>query len=77
MAERKSEQSQRQQKPNISSAMLESALRGASYPATKQDLLRQAQANQAPSEINEVIRMLPGDKFNGPTDVAKAFGQEH
>lgn len=75
MSERKSDQQQRQQKPNISPAMLESALKGVSFPAAKDDLLKQAQANHADPQVTQVIRMLPADRFNSPTDVTKAFGQ--
>jgi hypothetical protein len=61
---------------HVPAAAVQSALKGAHYPATKDDLIRLAQQNNAPSPLIEKIRDLPGSKFGGPQDVMKAFGQE-
>ncbi len=61
---------------SVPAAAVQSALKGALYPATKQDLIRLAKQNNAPEPLVEKIRGLPGENFNGPQEVMKAFGQE-
>jgi Protein of unknown function (DUF2795) len=51
-------------------------LKGQDYPARKEELIRTAQKNKAPSEVMEVIKRLPEDEFGGPQDVMKAYGEE-
>jgi hypothetical protein len=51
-------------------------LKGADYPARKEDLLATARGNAAPQEVMEALQRLPGDQFNGPDDVMRAYGQE-
>ena len=38
---------------------VEKYLKGVDYPAKKQDLLKRAQANNAPQEIVEVLKKVP------------------
>ena len=54
---------------------VQSALKGADYPASKDDLMQLAQRNGAPREIMEKIRELPGQRFDSPADVMEAFGK--
>jgi hypothetical protein len=61
---------------SVPAAAVQSALKGAHYPATKQDLIRLAQQNNAPDPLLAKIRGLPGTSFSGPQEVMKAFGQE-
>jgi hypothetical protein len=61
---------------SVPAAAVQSALKGAHYPASKQDLVKLAQSNNAPSPLIEKLRDLPGNQFGGPQDVMKAFGQE-
>lgn len=58
-----------------SAAELEKYLKGVDFPASKNDLLNKAKANGAPSEVIDMIKSLPHDKFNSPIDVSKAFGE--
>jgi len=58
-----------------SPANVQNYLKGVEYPASKQNLIRQAESNQAPKEVMEVIKRLPADEFGGPQDVMKAYGQ--
>ena len=60
---------------SVPAAAVQSALKGAHYPASKQDLVKLAQQNKASNPLIEKIRDLPGSQFNGPQDVMKAFGQ--
>ena len=60
-----------------SPANVQKYLKGVDYPAKKRDLEQQAQKNDAPKEIMEVIRQFPEQQFNGPQDVMKAYGEVH
>lgn len=55
---------------------IEKALKGMNYPASKQDLVQQAKQNNASQNVIQTIQNLPMDRFNSPTDVQKAWGQE-
>lgn len=57
-------------------AAIQAALKGIHYPASRQDLVQQAQSNGAPDGLLNWIKGLPQDQFGGPQDVQKAFGQE-
>lgn len=56
-------------------AHLQSYLKGAHYPATKDDLVSTARKNGAPGEIIELLEQLGGAEFGGPQDVMKAYGE--
>ena len=55
---------------------IERSLKGIHFPADKRDLVQQAKKNKASSDVMQAIRNLAEDKFNSPTDVAKAWGEE-
>jgi hypothetical protein len=59
-----------------SPANMQKFLKGQHYPASKQDLVQTAKANNAPGEIIEWIEHLPEDHFGGPQDVMKAYAEE-
>lgn len=59
----------------VSPVEMQKRLKGASYPASKADLVRLAQSNRAPDEIVAKIRALPADSFGSPKDVMKALGR--
>lgn len=61
----------------ISPISLQKHLKGTSYPASKQDLVRRAQSNQAPDDVLEMIRQLPKDSYDSPAEVMRSFGQLH
>ena len=58
---------------NISPAELEKFLKGVSYPAKKEDLIKYVK--QEMQQIITVLQQLPDETYNRPTDVAKAFGE--
>jgi hypothetical protein len=63
-------------KPEIKSPVeLQKHLKGVDYPASKENLIAAAQENGAPREVLDVLRRLPGDEFDSPADVMKAFGE--
>ena len=57
-------------------ADIEKALKGLNYPANRQKLVQQAKSNNASHDVINAIQNLPENKFNSPTDVAKAWGEE-
>lgn len=54
---------------------IEKHLKGANYPAERDDLVELARSNQAPEEVVQDIRNLPRERFGGPQDVMKAYGE--
>ncbi|MFY9397216.1 MAG: DUF2795 domain-containing protein [Desulfomonilia bacterium] len=44
------------------------------YPARKNDLVKKAQSNNAPSDVIDMLNRLPEQDFNSPVDVNKAIG---
>ncbi len=50
--------------------------KGVSFPASRQELLRHCQQNNAPQEIQSVINNLPDQQFNSMADVMAAWGRE-
>jgi hypothetical protein len=59
----------------ISPISLQKHLKGTSYPASKEDLVRKARANAAPDDVLQMIQQLPQHMFGNPTEVMRAFGQ--
>jgi hypothetical protein len=59
----------------ISPISLQKHLKGTVYPASRDDLVRQARGNQAPADVLALLHTLPGERFSGPRDVMRAFGQ--
>lgn len=57
-----------------SPANIQKFLHGVHYPAAKEDLLKVATNNHAPGEVMDTLKRLPRDKFGGPQDVMKAYG---
>lgn len=60
----------------VTAADVERAIRGIDFPADRNDLIQQAQNNKADSNIIDILKNLPGNQFNSPIDVSKAFGKE-
>jgi Protein of unknown function (DUF2795) len=53
---------------------LQKHLKGADYPASKDDLVSLAEDNGAPSEIVDALRSASASEFSGPDQVQKALG---
>jgi len=49
-------------------------LRGADYPATREDLVSLAQDNGAPNDVVQALEGAGRDRFDGPDDVMEALG---
>lgn len=60
---------------DVSPALVEKYLQGIDYPAQKEDLIEQAEDNNAPDEVLDMLEQLPDTEYDRPTDVAKAIGK--
>jgi hypothetical protein len=52
---------------------LQKHLKGADYPASKQDLIALAEDNEAPEEIVEALQAADREQFDGPDAVQAAL----
>ena len=50
-------------------------LKGIDFPATKQDLMRQARNNGADRAVLEVIEAMPDADYESMADVMKGYGE--
>lgn len=48
-------------------------LKGVDYPASKQDLIRNAKKNGADESVCASLEQLPDEDFQTPADVSEAF----
>jgi hypothetical protein len=62
--------------PKVNPIQLQKSLKGAKYPASKQDLLKAAQENKAEEGIRKALETLPDESFARPSDVSKALRSE-
>ena len=44
------------------------------YPATKEDIVRSAEAQGASDDVLRAIRDLPGERFGSAAEVTEAYG---
>jgi hypothetical protein len=58
-----------------SPANVQTHLKGAQYPATKEDLISTAKQNGAPKEIMDILERMTEEEFGGPQDVMKAYSE--
>lgn len=58
----------------VNPIQLEKYLKGVNYPASKNDLIKQAQQNGADQKVLDTLKQLPDQKFEGPTGISKAIG---
>ena len=54
---------------------LQRYLRGVDYPASKDDLVRRAEANGADERVRRALGALPAERFDSPNDVSEAIGK--
>lgn len=53
---------------------IEKFLKGANYPASKEDLLKLAQQNGADQQVQATLQQLPDQQYGSPAEVSKAVG---
>lgn len=59
----------------VNPIQLQKALKGTKYPASKKDLLKTAEQNNADDNIRTMLKNLPEEQYNRPSDVSKQIGQ--
>ena len=52
---------------------LQKHLKGADYPATKQDLIALAEHNGAPDDVVQALQTADSEQFDGPNAVQAAL----
>lgn len=60
---------------NVSPIAVQKYLKGADYPATKEELANIAEENGASDEVLDMINELPDEEFESSKDVMKAYGE--
>lgn len=58
----------------VNPIQLQKALKGTKYPASKKDLISSAEQNNADDNIRSMLKKLPEEQFNRPSDVSKVIG---
>ncbi|AEW97889.1 MULTISPECIES: DUF2795 domain-containing protein [Streptomycetaceae] len=53
---------------------VQKALKGASYPESREDLAKLAKKNGADDHLVDALRHLPHERFDGPNEVNKDLG---
>jgi hypothetical protein len=53
---------------------VQKALKGADYPASRDDLVSLAESNGADGAVLDALREMDGDSFESPADVMKGLG---
>ncbi len=57
----------------VNPIVLQKALKGTKYPATKKDLMKSAETNGADAVISGALKKLPEQQYTRPSDVSKAI----
>ncbi len=59
----------------VSPAVVEKSIKGIKFPASKQDLIQQAEDNDANQDILNILNNVPDKQFNSPIDISIAIGK--
>jgi hypothetical protein len=59
----------------VSPAQVEAYLKGISFPASKQDIIRQAEDNGADKPVLNILGSLREKEYYSPIDISKAIGK--
>lgn len=59
----------------VSPIEVQKHLSGVNYPASKQDLLEEAEEQGADETVRSTLAQLPDQQFETPADVSRAIGQ--
>lgn len=51
------------------------ALSGSDFPASKEQILKTAQRNQAPNQVLDLLRQIPDQRYESITDVTQQVGR--
>ena len=59
----------------VNPIQLQKYLKGVDYPASKENLIKQAQQQGADEDALSALKQLPDEQYATPTDVSKAIGE--
>ncbi len=59
----------------VGTKQIQSFLEGATYPATKDELIQTAEQKGAGEDILEALGRVPGDRFDSPSELNEAIGK--
>lgn len=59
----------------VSPAQVEKSIKGIKFPASKQELIQQAESNNANDDVLNILENVPDKQFNSPVDISKAIGK--
>lgn len=63
------------QKAAVSAADIQRHLRGIDYPAGKEGVINQAQKNNAPEAVLDILRKIKDQEFHSAADLSRALGE--
>lgn len=58
----------------INPIQIQKFLKGVDYPASKNDLLRNAEREGADEDVRAMLERLPDEEYESPADVSQALG---
>lgn len=59
----------------VNPIQLQKHLKGVDYPASKEELIEQAQEQGADENVLSALKQLPDEQYETPADVSKAIGE--
>lgn len=59
----------------VSPALVEKYIKGIKFPASKQELLKQAESNNANDDVLNILENVPEKEFYSPIDISIAIGK--
>src|SRR5829696_3680849 len=59
----------------INPIQIQKSLKGVDYPASKSDLLKNAEREGADEEVRATLEQLPDEEYESPADVSEALGK--
>lgn len=57
----------------IAPIQVQKYLKGMDYPASKEDLIKQARKNKATDDVVSMLEQIKANRFNTPADVSKGL----
>ena len=58
----------------VNPIQIQKFLKGVDYPASKSDLLENAERQGADEDVRSTLEQLPDEEYETPADVSKALG---
>jgi hypothetical protein len=59
----------------VNPIQIQKFLKGVDYPASKEDLLANAERNGADEDVRATLEQLPDEEYETPADVSQALGK--